>query len=187
MAASSLLTSTSAHSLLHSPSNLLPFHSSKTAPFTCFKVSASAQHNPQKVSQVEAQPLSRRDVALTGLVGLISLAQSSPASAGLDEDYPKDTQAVIDQIKGTIDMDKSDPNRSSAVAALRESSNNWVAKYRREKKLAGKPSYSNMYSVLNALSGHYISFGPTSPIPTKRKARILEEVDTAEKALSKGR
>ncbi|GLJ26580.1 hypothetical protein SUGI_0515380 [Cryptomeria japonica] len=102
-------------------------------------------------------------------------------------EYERETRQVISQVRGTIEMEKGDPNTSTAVAALREASNNWVAKYRRDKQLAGKPSFSNMYSVLNAISGHYISFGPTAPIPSKRKARILEEVDTAEKALSKGR
>jgi photosystem II Psb27 protein len=44
-----------------------------------------------------------------------------------------------------------------------------------------------MYSVVNAIAGHYISFGPTYPIPVKRKDRILDEVKDAEKALSRGR
>uniref|UniRef100_A0A0D6R7Q6 Uncharacterized protein n=1 Tax=Araucaria cunninghamii TaxID=56994 RepID=A0A0D6R7Q6_ARACU len=113
---------------------------------------------------------------------------ASEAKAGsLEEDYAKETKEVIERVRSTIDMDKADPNTSTAVAVLRETSNNWVAKYRREKQLAGKPSFSNMYSVLNAISGHYISFGPSAPIPAKRKARILEEMDTAEKALSRGR
>lgn len=76
---------------------------------------------------------------------------------------------------------------ADAVAELREISNSWVAKYRREKSLLGRPSFRDMYSALNAVSGHYISFGPTAPIPAKRKQRILEEMDTAEKALLRGR
>lgn len=84
-------------------------------------------------------------------------------------------------------MDRNDPNVAAAVADLRESSNTWVAKYRREKALLGRPSFRDIYSALNAVSGHYISFGPTTPIPLKRKQRILEEMDTAEKALARGR
>ncbi|XAR55479.1 hypothetical protein NMG60_11035554 [Bertholletia excelsa] len=109
------------------------------------------------------------------------------ASAASDDEYKKDTEEVINKVRSTINMDKTDPNVASAVAELREASNTWVAKYRREKALLGRPSFRDMYSALNAVSGHYISFGPTVPIPTKRKARILEEVDTAEKALSRGR
>ncbi|KAL5715645.1 hypothetical protein ACHQM5_017436 [Ranunculus cassubicifolius] len=71
-------------------------------------------------------------------------------------------------------MDKKDPKVADAVTELREVSNSWVAKYRREKSLLGRASFRDMYSALNAVSGHYISFGPTSPIPAKLKQRILE-------------
>lgn len=99
----------------------------------------------------------------------------------------KETEEVINKVRTTITMDKNDPNAAAAVADLRDTSNSWVAKYRREKALLGRASFRDMYSALNAVSGHYISFGPTAPIPAKRKARILEEVDTAEKALKRGR
>ena len=84
-------------------------------------------------------------------------------------------------------MERTDPNVADTVAELREASNSWVAKYRKEKALLGKASFRDMYAALNAVSGHYVSFGPTAPIPAKRKARILEEMETAEKALSRGR
>ncbi|KAF4382530.1 hypothetical protein F8388_015358 [Cannabis sativa] len=110
-----------------------------------------------------------------------------PALAGSDDEYVKETEEVISKVRNTISMDKKDPNVAAAVTELRETSNSWVAKYRREKSLLGRVSFRDMYSALNAVSGHYISFGPTAPIPAKRKARILEEVETAEKALLRGR
>nr|CAD1816805.1 unnamed protein product [Ananas comosus var. bracteatus] len=110
-----------------------------------------------------------------------------PALASSDEEYANETSEVINKVRSTINMDKSDPNVAAAVAELREAANSWVAKYRREKDLLGRPSFRDVYSALNAVSGHYISFGPTAPIPAKRKARILEEMDTAEKALLRGR
>ncbi|XP_020229457.1 photosystem II repair protein PSB27-H1, chloroplastic [Cajanus cajan] len=109
------------------------------------------------------------------------------AVAASDEEYVKETEEVIGKVRTTITMEKNDPNVASAVAELRESSNSWVAKYRREKALLGRASFRDMYSALNAVSGHYISFGATAPIPVKRRNRILEEVDTAEKALLRGR
>ncbi|KAK3147338.1 hypothetical protein QOZ80_3BG0281110 [Eleusine coracana subsp. coracana] len=134
---------------------------------------------------------SRRDVlAGTGLGAALALvlaaAAPEPARAA-DEEYVSETQEVIGKVRSTINMDKADPNVADAVAELRELSNSWVAKYRREKSLLGRPSFREMYSALNAVSGHYISFGPTAPIPAKRRARILEEMDTAEKALLRGR
>lgn len=99
----------------------------------------------------------------------------------------KDAEEVISKIRSTINMDKTDPNVPAAVAELREASNSWVAKYRKEKELLGRASFRDIYSALNAVSGHYISFGPTAPLPAKRKARILQEMETAEKALVRGR
>ncbi|TVU47171.1 hypothetical protein EJB05_06759, partial [Eragrostis curvula] len=133
---------------------------------------------------------SRRDVlAGTGLSAALALvlAAAAPAARAADEEYVSETKEVIGKVRSTISMDKADPNVADAVAELRELSNSWVAKYRREKNLLGRPSFREMYSALNAVSGHYISFGPTAPIPAKRRARILEEMDTAEKALLRGR
>ncbi|KAL6902029.1 hypothetical protein ACP4OV_004905 [Aristida adscensionis] len=132
----------------------------------------------------------RRDVlGLGGAAAALMLAAAvAPAPArAADEEYVSETQEVIGKVRSTISMDKSDPSVADKVAELRELSNSWVAKYRREKSLLGRPSFREMYSALNAVSGHYISFGPTAPIPAKRRARILEEMDTAEKALLRGR
>ncbi|KAK6120658.1 hypothetical protein DH2020_045608 [Rehmannia glutinosa] len=119
--------------------------------------------------------------------GTLLLSPATYAWASSDEDYVKETSEVINKVRNTITLDKTDPNVAAAVAELRETSNAWVAKYRREKALLGRASFRDMYSALNAVSGHYISFGPTAPIPAKRKQRILEEMDTAEKALLRGR
>ncbi|KAK8477684.1 hypothetical protein V6N13_050092 [Hibiscus sabdariffa] len=124
----------------------------------------------------------------TTTLSLSTLLPLTPAAfAADDEEYVKETSDVISKVRSTIKMDKNDPNVATAVAELRDTSNSWVAKYRREKSLLGRASFREIYSALNAVSGHYISFGPTAPIPAKRKARILEEMDTAEKALLRGR
>ncbi|XP_022930794.1 photosystem II repair protein PSB27-H1, chloroplastic-like [Cucurbita moschata] len=142
-------------------------------------ISAAAIHHPRR----------RELLSLTAsvLAAPWVLLPPAPAQASNDEEYVKDTNEVISKVRTTIKMDKNDPNVAEAVAELRESSNSWVAKYRKEKSLLGRASFRDMYSALNAVSGHYVSFGPTAPIPAKRKARILEEMETAEKALSRGR
>ncbi|KAK1437942.1 hypothetical protein QVD17_03742 [Tagetes erecta] len=124
-------------------------------------------------------------IALSSTPLSVSIIPSALAAS--DDEYTKETQEVINKVRTTINMDKTDPNIATAVADLRETSNSWVAKYRKEKSLLGKLSFRDMYSALNAVSGHYVSFGPTSPIPAKRKTRILEEMDSAEKALLRGR
>ncbi|KAH7282848.1 hypothetical protein KP509_35G049900 [Ceratopteris richardii] len=133
--------------------------------------------------------VSRRSLtSLSGAAGIIYLLASTPrALADIEDEYKEDTQSVIVLVRNTLGLEKTDPSRGEAVKALRQSSNKWVAKYRREKRFAGKPSYSNMYSVLNAVSGHYISYGDGAPLPPKRRNQILDEVDIAERALARGR
>ncbi|KAK4714336.1 hypothetical protein R3W88_020243 [Solanum pinnatisectum] len=132
----------------------------------------------------------RRREFLSLSAGILSPSIILPATsafAATDEEYVKEASEVIQKVRSTLNMDKGDPNIADSVAELREVSNYWVAKYRREKALLGRASFRDIYSALNAVSGHYVSFGPTTPIPAKRKVRILEEMDTAEKALQRGR
>lgn len=148
------------------------------------KPTTASLTNPTAASAVGCR---RNFLSLSALTLLLTPAVVSPALAGSDDEYVKETEEVISKVRNTITLEKTDPNIATAVAELRETSNSWVAKYRREKGLLGRVSFRDMYSALNAVSGHYISFGPTAPIPAKRKQRILEEVATAEKALLRGR
>ncbi|WVY99665.1 hypothetical protein V8G54_025735 [Vigna mungo] len=171
MASPTLITPTS------TPKSLTP-----VKPKTTTLVSATL--NP--TTATPTHPRRREFLSLTASL-VSSVVPLAPAVAASDEEYVKETEDVINKVRTTITLDKNDPNVATAVADLRESSNSWVAKYRREKALLGRASFRDMYSALNAVSGHYISFGPTAPIPAKRRTRILEEVDTAEKALLRGR
>ncbi|KAJ4801635.1 photosystem II family protein [Rhynchospora pubera] len=178
------MATSSSPSLLTSPASTKPKHCLPTLPFLPFKQLVNHSRT------MATNAMSRREIMTTMLTtGLIAsqLQSASPVLAADDEEYVKDTSQVISKVRNTINMDKKDPNVAEAVTELRELSNSWVAKYRREKNLLGRPSFRDMYSALNAVSGHYISFGPTAPIPAKRKQRILEEMDTAEKALQRGR
>lgn len=148
----------------------------------CTASSASSEQKCEAKNVV-----SRRDVAMLGLVASIGAMSGGVALADADEDYKRETLDVIEQVRTTLALEKTDPAKVPAVAKLRQAGNEWVAKYRKSKKVAGKPSFSNMYSVVNAISGHYVSFGATYPIPAKRKDRILDEVKDAEKALNRGR
>ncbi|KAJ4975771.1 hypothetical protein NE237_000877 [Protea cynaroides] len=153
-----------------------------------FRLKSTSTRSTSNASTSIQQKGRREFVTLiTAILSPALLFPAKPASAALDEEYVKETEEVINKIRSTINIDKNDPNVAAAVAELRETSNSWVAKYRREKTLLGRVSFRDMYSALNAVSGHYISFGPTAPIPAKRKTRILEEMDSAEKALLRGR
>lgn len=104
-----------------------------------------------------------------------------------NEEYAKQTTAVIEQVRNTLEMDANDEGRAAAIEKTRKVTNDWVARYRRNKAITGKPSYGNVYSALNAVSGHYNNFGTKYPLPAKRKERVLQEFSTAELALSRGR
>ncbi|CAN1182424.1 Photosystem II repair protein PSB27-H1, chloroplastic [Linum perenne] len=162
-----------------------------SSPVVAVAVASLQQHHPPP-SQQQQPSTRRRNVLLSSAAAVVSAASSwltiSPAAfAASDEEYVKETTEVINKVRSTITLDRNAPNVEEAVAELRETSNSWVAKYRKEKALLARASFRDMYSALNAVSGHYISFGPTAPLPAKRKARILEEMDTAEKSLLRGR
>ncbi|KAK9755676.1 hypothetical protein RND81_01G042700 [Saponaria officinalis] len=179
MASSTLITPTSKLKL-HSPTPPKP--KLVTASSTTSTTTASPTSSTTTI-------LTRRHITITALTAFVlsPALLTTPTAYASDEDYVKETEEVISKVRTTISLDRNDPNVAEAVAGLREASNSWVAKYRREKSLLGRVSFRDMYSALNAVSGHYVSFGPTAPIPAKRRARILEEMDTAEKALLRGR
>ncbi|XP_073028894.1 photosystem II repair protein PSB27-H1, chloroplastic [Primulina eburnea] len=141
--------------------------------------------NPTAPPSIASLPIHRRDL-ISLSAGFLFLSHVKHALAASDDEYAKETAEAIKKVRATLTLDKNDPNIAAAVSELREISNGWVAKYRKEKTLLSRSSFREMYSALNAVSGHYISFGPTAPMPVKRKQRILEEMDTAEKALSRG-
>ena len=87
----------------------------------------------------------------------------------------------------TLDLPANSDEKAAAIEKTRKLTNDWVARYRRDKGIPGRPSYGNVYSALNAVSGHYNNFGTKYPLPQKRKDRVLQEFETAEIALSRGR
>ncbi len=49
--------------------------------------------------------------------------------------------AILTEVRSTLDLPKDDPSKEDKVASLRKDINSWVATYRREPKVSGKPSY----------------------------------------------
>lgn len=48
-------------------------------------------------------------------------------------------------------------------------------------------NFRNTYTALNALAGHFNSYGLSQPLPKKRLERIQKELDDATKMLARGR
>ena len=145
-------------------------------------------------AQVEATT-SRREVAFKAFAALTAASAVRPAPAlalfGLGGDpiakYTEQTTAVIEQVKYTLDLPVDSPDKANAIEKTRQLTNAWVAKYRRDNKTTGKPSYGQVYSALNAVSGHFNNFGTKYPFPAKRKDRVFAEFEQAELLLSRGR
>lgn len=53
----------------------------------------------------------------------------------------------------------------------------FVANYRRSNNISGKLSYSNLYTSISVLAGHYASYGPKFPVPEKRRKRLMQVWD----------
>merc|ERR1719235_1135894 len=104
-----------------------------------------------------------------------------------EEEYQNETYSLANLAKEVSTMPKNADGKEQKVVSLKTEINRWVAKYRREAKFGGRPSYTNMYSAVNALSGHLNTFGPTDPVPKKRLERVLYELDQTSLFLSKGR
>merc|ERR1712078_221305 len=104
-----------------------------------------------------------------------------------EEEYQNETYSLANLAKEVSIMSKTDVGKEQKVDSLKTEINRWVAKYRRVPKFGGRPSYNNMYSAVNALSGHYNTFGPSAPVPKKRLDRVLYELDQTSLFLSRGR
>ncbi|CAG9466052.1 unnamed protein product [Pedinophyceae sp. YPF-701] len=103
------------------------------------------------------------------------------------EKYVEETQGLANKALAVVSMERGDPNTEAAVADVRKDINAYVSKYRRDERFSGKPSFSNLYSAVNAMAGHYNSFGADAPIPKKRLERVKQELVLSAKFAKQGR
>ena len=144
--------------------------------------------------QPQATGFTRREAAVAALAAFAAIATpTAPAQAflGIGEDgnerYTAATAKIIADMNSALSMDVKDPAREEVLKAVRLQTVDWVSRYRRDPKFSGRPSYSNLYSAINALDGQLNSFGPNSKVPTKRLDRILKELTDSDKQLQRGR
>jgi photosystem II Psb27 protein len=125
--------------------------------------------------------------ALCELIPQQAMAFGFGGGESREEKYTKETQAIIAQVKSTLELAPGAEGREESINTTRQMTNAWVAKYRRDNATTGKPSYGQVYSALNAVSGHFNNFGTKYPFPAKRKDRVYQEFESAELLLSRGR
>eukprot|EP00899_Mesostigma_viride_P004241 jgi/Mesvir1/13818/Mv15971-RA.1 len=138
------------------------------------------------MAQPEDVTMTRRAAVMGGLSACL-FAASPVFAADINDVYKEQTLNIISEANNVIGLDKADPTREKSIEVLRKDINTWVAKYRREKRTSGKKSFGLVYSALNALQGHYTSFGVRAPLPAKRKDRIVMELNEAVSDIGRGR
>ena len=112
-------------------------------------------------------------------------AEALTLAAAVPVPFPP-RQMIID-MQEVMALERDAPDREAKIKAAKKEGVDWVAKYRRQPEFAGRPSYGNTYGAINAVAGHYNSFGYAAPISKKRSARIVQELGDAERALKRGR
>uniref|UniRef100_A0A7S2QT46 Photosystem II Psb27 protein n=1 Tax=Norrisiella sphaerica TaxID=552664 RepID=A0A7S2QT46_9EUKA len=192
-----LCTTTSISSISSSSSLSLPL--STPAAATAGRVACASNPSSRVISRgvralarENGVEMSRRNI-FAGLGGAVAAVgtMSEPAQAGLfgpsdREKYEAETSAFLKLIEEVLAIPASDDNKKEAVLNLKSQGNRWVAKWRNS-KMSSSPSFGNLYSVINAVNGHYNTFGPQSNLPKKRMARVEKEIADATKYLTKGR
>ncbi|GAB4820107.1 hypothetical protein N2152v2_007153 [Parachlorella kessleri] len=147
------------------------------------------------LTTVAATSQARREAGLAAVAAAAALASAAPAQAlslfgggnRAEEEYQTRTSSMIKDIKDALALERGAPNREEVLTSVRLESNDWVAKYRRDTKFSGRPSFGNTYSAVNAITGHINSFGTQQPVPKKRAERIFKELDDASRLLERGR
>eukprot|EP00472_Partenskyella_glossopodia_P011126 CAMPEP_0197515640 /NCGR_PEP_ID=MMETSP1318-20131121/709_1 /TAXON_ID=552666 /ORGANISM="Partenskyella glossopodia, Strain RCC365" /LENGTH=213 /DNA_ID=CAMNT_0043064065 /DNA_START=56 /DNA_END=697 /DNA_ORIENTATION=+ len=165
----------------------------RLGPIAAMRPSMCSRSSAGRVA-VKSAAVPRRGM-MGGLVsaGLFagSMLNNNQAKAGLfgpgqREVYERETSQFLDELKKTLALPKDDEGKKEAVLNLKVEGNRWVAKWRNS-KMSSSPSFGNLYSVVNAVNGHYNTFGPNSNLPKKRMARVEKEISDASKYLTKGR
>jgi photosystem II Psb27 protein len=155
----------------------------------------------------QTQDVSRRaffsTVAAVGLAAVPAVAFAEEAAApavpekkplgpapedwGLSKDYYTDAGKLASHMRYCTSMEKGAANIEGIATNCRKEMTEFVSYYRRFPQVSGKLSYSNLYTSINVLAGHYASYGPKFPVPEKRRKRLLQEYNDIEKAIKRQR
>jgi len=118
------------------------------------------------------------------LVAVIGLTGCTATPNGLSGDYRQDTLAVIESVRGALNLANDAVDKSEVEAIAREQINDFSARYRWNGALMKLSSFTTMQTALNSLAGHYTSY-PNRPVPQKMKDRIDLEFRQVEAALKR--
>ena len=110
-----------------------------------------------------------------------------PNDWGLSFKYDEDAAKVRKHMVVATGLAKGAENMEDFGKNMKKEMVDFVSYYRRFPKIAGKPSFSTLYTSINVLAGHYTSYGFKYPLPEKRRKRLYQEYAEIEKSLKRGR
>ena len=110
-----------------------------------------------------------------------------PENWGLTFKYDEDAAKVTEHMVIATGMAKGASRMEDYGKNLKKEMTDFVSYYRRFPKVAGKPSFSTLYTSINVLAGHYTSYGFKYPLPEKRRKRLYQEYAEIDKSLKRSR
>eukprot|EP00566_Odontella_aurita_P026575 CAMPEP_0113544324 /NCGR_PEP_ID=MMETSP0015_2-20120614/10645_1 /TAXON_ID=2838 /ORGANISM="Odontella" /LENGTH=181 /DNA_ID=CAMNT_0000444571 /DNA_START=134 /DNA_END=679 /DNA_ORIENTATION=+ /assembly_acc=CAM_ASM_000160 len=110
-----------------------------------------------------------------------------PNDWGLTYNYDEDAAKVRKHMVTATGLGKGASQMEDYGKNMKKEMVDFVSYYRRFPKVAGKPSFSTLYTSINVLAGHYTSYGYKYPLPEKRRKRLYQEYAEIEKSLKRGR
>jgi len=110
-----------------------------------------------------------------------------PTDWGITSDYYTDAAKVVAHMRIATNLDKGAPDMELIAKNTKKEMIEFVSFYRRFTNVAGKQSFSTLYTAINVLAGHYTSYGPKFPVPEKRRKRLSQEYAEIEKNIKKRR
>lgn len=116
------------------------------------------------------------------LVFVVGLMGCSSVPAGMSGDYRQDSLALIETLRGALELPDDSPDKTFAQAEAKQKINDFISRYRRDNSLLKLGSFTTMRTALNSLAGHYTSY-PNRPVPQKLKNRLELEFKQVEAAL----
>jgi photosystem II Psb27 protein len=110
-----------------------------------------------------------------------------PTNWGLTFKYDEDAAQVREHMFLATSLGKGSERMEDFGKNMKKEMIDFVSYYRRFPKIAGKPSFSTLYTSINVLAGHYTSYGYKYPLPEKRRKRLYQEYAEIEKSLKRSR
>jgi photosystem II Psb27 protein len=119
------------------------------------------------------------------LVVVVGLTGCAPGS-NLTGNYRDDALSLVNTLRTAIELPEGTPEKMEAQADAKTKIDDFFSLYRRDSSVSSLPSFTTMHTALDALAGHYRSYG-NRPLSSKLKKRLEQEFKQVEMALQRGR